>query len=57
MRSSNRESVVKDQEYSSSEESVKSVGQPRRESGYKSDPDQTQEFPRDKFLSELEQDL
>ena len=48
--------MVKDQEYSSSE-SVKSVGQPRRESGYKSDPDQTQEFPRDKFLSELEQDL
>ena len=56
MRSSNGESVVKDQEYSSSD-SVKSVGQPRRESGYKSDPDLTQEFPRDKFLSELEQDL
>ena len=59
LRSSNLD-VVNDVP-SSDTDSVKSSNKPRRESGYKSDGDKSQddtlEFPKDRFLSELEQAL
>ena len=63
MRSSHLDTVTgkADDVPSSDSDSVKSANKPRRESGYKSDGDKSQDdtldFPKDRFLSELEQAL